>query len=275
MKTILPIAICAVLLCAILCIAGIVIHTKNENQREKQELSNSLYLEELENLKNERDEYEKEQKETQEKLKNYTVYQRFADGSFPIYVLYLGDATMYGAGVNPNTQSFRILLKQMYRDFTKNAIGTEISSRVNTEDVFKQALSSVKAYVGTYPLHLTYLCVDSDEKYTDYASNYEAIVRAAKEASDKADVVCIIHHNQSSEDAESIKKIAAHYGTLLVDMRSAFEDAGASSLESKDGIPNVEGNKLYADTIFAELKKAINESKAIKPTPSEPLFAQQ
>lgn len=275
MKNILTIAICAILISAILCIVCVVTHTENEEQRKREELSNTLYLEELEKLKEERKEQEKEQQLTKEKLKNYTVYQRFADGSFPIYVLYLGDATMYGAGVAPSTQSFRILLKQMYKDLTENVIGTELTSRTNIENAFKRALASVKAFSNEYPLHLTYLCVDSNEKYTDYASNYEAIVRVAKEANDKADVVCIIHHNQSSEDAESIKKIAAHYGTLLVDMRPIFDDAGALSLASEDGIPNVEGNQLYADTIFAELKKAIDENKAIKPTPSECLFAQQ
>ena len=86
MKNILPIAICAILISAILCIVGVVTHTENEEQRKREELSDTLYLEELEKLKNERKEYEKEQQQTKEKLKNYTVYQRFADGSFDIKI---------------------------------------------------------------------------------------------------------------------------------------------------------------------------------------------
>lgn len=275
MKKVILIAIVIVLILSIISIFAVSQNEKRLEAERQQALSDALYNAELEKIREEREKAEKERQEYLEKLRSYTVYQRLAERTISVNVLYLGDEVTYGAGVaRPSEDSWRILLKEKYKKYwSQNVIGTEGSHRHSTDgdDVLDYARKFAKSFVQLYPLHLAYLCIGSDEANTDFAYRYELIVEVVKQNNALADVVCIIQHGQSDEDAEAIMQIAEHYGAICVDMRPLFEGR-EEELLTEDGLPNVKGNEVYADAIIAEIRKAVDEDKQLIPCPEERLF---
>ncbi len=251
-------------------------HYKMLKEAERQQaLSDALYNAELEKIKEEREKAEKERQEYLEKLKNYTVYQRLAERTISLNVLYLGDEVTYGVGVDkPSVESWRILLKGLYKRYwSQNVIGTEISSFHATDgsDALAFARLALEEFSRLYPLHLTYICIGSDENLYDFAYRYERIVRVAKKNNALSDVVCIIQHGQTDEDAESISAIAEYYGAVCVDMRPHFEGR-EEELLTQQGYPNVKGNEVYADAIIEKIKEAVDTDKQLFACPEEFLF---
>ena len=280
-KHFLPILTCIALLIILVTFVTTTWREQSEEQRRQDAIADALHATELEKLKEIRAQQEKERLEKLEKNNTYTVYQRFEERSLNIHVLYIGDEVMYGAGVEPRTQSFRILLRNMYKKyFNPNIIGTELTPKKG-ENMFNYSREAILAFTSLYDLHLTYISIGSDESYTNYAYNYELLVRTAKlprakdDGEDKgrlSDVVCIIQHDQTDEDAEAIIAIAEYYGVICVDMRGVF-DGKESQLLTKDGLPNIKGNEAYADEIFPYLKKAITEQKETTVCPEEMLYS--
>ena len=275
MKRIILIAIVAVLLISLVTLFFINQSEKRAEAERKQALSDALYNAELEKIKEEREKAEKERQEYLERLRSYTVYQRLAERTISVNVLYLGDEVTYGAGVpKPSEQSWRILLKSRYKRYwSQNVIGTEGSHRHSTEgdDVLDYARKFAKSFVQLYPLHLAFICIGSDEATADFAYRYELIVEVVKENNALADVVCIIQHGQTDEDAKAIMQIVEHYGAVCVDMRPLFEGREEELLTEND-LPNEKGNEVYADAIIAEIKRAVDEDKQLFPCPDERLF---
>lgn len=281
LKHILPIVTCLSLIIILITFVTVTQRKTSEEARRQDAIASALHSVELEKLKIVRAQQEQERQELLEMNNTYTVYQRFEERALNIYILYVGDDVVYGAGVDPQTQSWRMLLRSMYKKyFNPNIIGTELTPKDESIDKFAYAKEAVEAFVNIYDLHLTYVSIGSDESYTDFAARYEEIVRAAKlprrkdNGKDKgalSDVVCVIQHDQSYGDAEAIKRIAEYYGALCIDMRPVFEGS-STPLTTENGLPNIRGNELYADTIFARLKKTITEQKMPIACPSEPLF---
>ncbi len=281
MKNFLLIILCLVLIVGLIAFVTLSNKQLDEEARERNAIAEALLSSELAKLREERDQREQERQEMLEKNHSYTVYQRLSEKALNTYVLYVGDEVVYGAGVDAQTQSWRMLLRALYkRYFHSNIIGTELTPTDSTLDKFSYARSAVNAFTDLYDLHLTFVSIGSNEEYTDFAARFEKIVRAAKipRAKDKgvdkgmlADVFCIIQHGQSDEDAEAIMQIAEYYGTVCIDMRPIFRGREAE-LTTDDGLPNVLGNQLYADEIFARLKKEMQNDKIPIACPDTPLF---
>ena len=281
MKNFLLIIVCLALIVGLVAFVTLSNKQMDEQARERDAIANALLSSELEKLREERDQREQERQEMLDKNSNYTVYQRLGEKALNTYVLYVGDEVVYGAGVNPQTQSWRMLLRALYkRYFHSNIIGTELTPPDSSMNKLSYAKSAVDAFTSMYDLHLTFVSVGSNEEYTDFAERFEKIVRAAKSprAKDKgvdkgvlADVFCIIQHGQSDEDAEVIMQIAEYYGTVCIDMRPIFRGREAE-LTTEEGLPNVLGNQLYADEIFARLKKEMQNDKIPIACPATPLF---
>ena len=280
-KHFLPIITCIALIIILATFVTTTRREQSEEQKRQDAIADALHSTELEKLKEIRAQQEKERLERIEMNNTYTVYQRFQERSLNIHVLYLGDEVMYGAGVDPRTQSFRILLRNMYKKyFNPNIIGTELTPKKG-ENIFNYSRNAITAFTSLYDLHLTYISIGSDESYTNFAYEYERIVRTAKlprqrdNGEDKgklSDVLCIIQHDQSDEDAEAIIAIAEYYGVICVDLRGIF-DGRENTMLDENGLPNIKGNEIYADEIFPYLKKAITELKETPPCPDEMLFS--
>lgn len=230
-------------------------------REELEELYDKLYSEAISRAEAYEERYEAEKKEKEYKEKTYSPYQRLSEEGMTTHMLYLGGMTLYGADVNPVTESFRVLLSDMYEKrltgHTDRKLASPNSELVNpfeyTERVF------FEEFIRGYKLNLLFLCFDSREDNENFAASYEKLARGAKEFNEKSEVFCIIQHNQSENDAEAIIEIAEHYGFIYVDMREHFE--GREELLTENGYPNAEGHKKYAEVIFEKLQSAIDEGR--------------
>jgi hemerythrin len=237
---------------------------KEEEMRKKEELEalyDKMYSEALSRAEAYEEKYEAERKEKEYKEKNYSPYERLSDKGMTTHMLYLGGTTLYGVDVNPVTEPFRVLLSSMYEAGFEGETDRKMASsmtEINNAFAYTEKVL-FEEYVKGYKLDLLFLCFDSREDNENFAISYESLARGAKEFNEKAEVFCIIQHNQKKEDADAIIKICEHYDFIYVDMRQHFE--GREELLTENGYPNVDGHKVYADAIYEELFSAVEEKR--------------
>ena len=260
----------ALFIFALVCVAiifGIVFvarQYREEEMRKKEELEalyDKMYSEALSRAEAYEEKYEAERREKEYKEKNYSPYERLSDKSMMTHMLYLGGTTLYGVDVNPVTEPFRVLLSEKYDSGFEGQTDRKMASpmtELNNAFVYTEKVF-FDEYIRGYKLELLFLCFDSREDNENFAVSYETLARSAKEFNEKAEVFCIIQHNQKKEDADAIIKICEHYDFLYVDMREHFE--GREELLTENGYPNVEGHKVYADAIYEELFSAVEEKR--------------
>ena len=264
--------ICAALLLALLVVTKDYARRNQKKREELNEYYESIYDDVIKRQEEYEKNYEQQKEERKNKEKNYSPYQRFADKSMSSTIFFLGDRVVYGSGVNPTAESFRVLLKNKYvkafPGYTESYVGSAQNGYINALTLSEEKMTS---YVKNYKLHLLILSIGSRDDYTDFGFFYERIIRLAKEYNPKSDVICIIQHGQTDEDAIIIKNLCLHYNLLCVDMREHFEGREAE-LTTAENLPNAEGNKIYADVLFDVMKAAVDEERKTEQAPDDGVY---
>ncbi len=264
--------LCVALLFALIVVTRDYARRNQEKREELNEYYESIYADVIQRQEEYEKNYEQQKEERRNKEKNYSPYQRLADKSMSSTIFFLGDRVIYGSGVNPITESFRVLLKnrcaEAFPGGTERYEGSAQNGYINALTLSEEKMSG---FVKKCKLHLLILSIGSREDYEDFGFFYERIIRLAKEYNPKSDVICIIQHGQTDEDAEIIENLCLHYDLLCVDMREHFEGREAE-LTTAENLPNVEGNKIYADVIFDVLKTAVDEERKTEEAPPSGIY---
>ena len=264
-KIIISISLCLLLLIGLIAVLN---NYSARNQAKREELEavyESLYEQAMLEIEENEKKREEELKERAEKEATYSPYEKLGEKGMITYVLYLGDRTANGKGLKDRNESFILLLRDKYDEFQGKSDRLAGTQSIEKPDGGTLAFLNrqIDIYISTSKLDLLFLCAGTHGQEEDFGKEYEKIVLKAKNHNKNSDVICIIEHDQSDEEAEAIIRISEHYELLCVDMRSPFESS-QETLLFEDGEPNEQGHQLYADEIFKVLKKAVEEKRGTK-----------
>lgn len=272
-KIIISISLCLLLLIGLIAVLN---NYSARNQAKREELEavyESLYEQAMLEIEENEKKREQELKERAEKEATYSPYEKLGEKGMITYVLYLGDRTANGKGLKDRNESFILLLRDKYDEFQGKSDRLAGTQSIEKPDGGTLAYLNrlIDIYIRNNKLDLLLLSVGTHGQEENFGKEYEKIVLKAKKSNQNSDVLCIIEHDQTDEEAEAIIRISEHYELLCVDMRPHFESEG-ETLVDEDGEPNEQGHQLYADEIFKSLREAVDEKRDARELKLEGVF---
>ncbi len=233
--------------------------------------------------------------QTQYVIPAKSAYRLLRDGD-PFCFYYVGDGDTYGVGASaPDScwryATFRSLRENYYpADKQKDLLGRLCNPFSDGSFIvpnYYTAAEDLRLSSLYFPFfrfmlfapgpgmeeanrHLTreeYQC--SAERKT------ELFLRQAKTFLQTGDILLIITHRDSDEQAAALRALAGHYNLLLCDMREVFASyKGSETLKTADGTLTDSGHRLYTDTILATVKAAVEAGRDAVSLEGDYLYAE-
>jgi hypothetical protein len=198
-----------------------------------------------------------------------SFYQKLKAGQ-DVNILVLGDSVGAGQGSSTPENSWVSMLEaSLEESYGSNVSVTNYSSDGATTYT---GYGILKQQEDTTEYDLAILCYalgdSSDDRFT---LGYEGMIRAVREIYSQCGIVEVIENRLASDSqrAESMTTLSEHYGTLLVDTRSVFEEN--DSYADKDSYPTDEGQKAYSDAVCAQIDQAVEANRGYSDKEIEPV----
>lgn len=215
-------------------------------------------------------------------------YRLLAEGVTDFSLLYFGDASIFGNGAsdflgNGNvtvSYPYRLQIREGLRERYRAPGGFRGRVYPHVSPSFEIGLADFIA--SPLNFRLAVLAPGSENLGTvagatfgrGFGSDLESMIRGIRSSRPYCDVLLVVPHASSAEEAEAILSLAAHYGLVAVDTRAIFT-ADPTLLHAEGehaGLPNDRGHAAYAAAILAAIDDAVTEGKVTPPLPTERLY---
>lgn len=193
-------------------------------------------------------------------------------------ILILGDYIAQGEGVEQKNKWSAILSDSMEKDYKAKP---SISLLTNKDQGIIKTLEDYNTKEATKKYDFAIICVGADDvgilKIEQFRKAYESLIRKIKEGNESCEVISIIESSIKLDKTypDTIKTICDYYGISYIDVREVFKQANVaySNLTTQDGqTPNVEGYKLYGNSIYKFIKTNVDKGKAVTSIKKELLY---
>jgi lysophospholipase L1-like esterase len=189
-----------------------------------------------------------------------------------IAILVIGDNIAQSEGVPEESKWHTLLGKAI-----EGSYGAKVSFKqlTGSKQVVTKALEDYNKQEAANKYDFVILCLGEYDivqgKLEDFKKNYETLIRKIKAGNPNCEVIPLIESSIQNNKTfpSAIKELADYYELPLIDERESFKqskvDYDKLMLTPKEKIiPNKEGYKLYADSIFNSVKGNVENGKKVK-----------
>jgi hypothetical protein len=199
-----------------------------------------------------------------------SFYQKLKAGQ-DVNILVLGDTVGTGEGSSAQENSWVSLLQATLEENYDSSVSvTNLSAADATTYTGYGTLMQQEGDGTEYDLAI--LCYALGDTSDDrFSLGYEAVIRAVRNSYTQCGIIEVIENRLESDSqrAESMTALSEHYGTLLVDTRSSFEENG--SYADDDGYPNDQGQQVYSQAVCAQIDQAVEADRGYSDREIEPV----
>jgi lysophospholipase L1-like esterase len=189
-----------------------------------------------------------------------------------IEILIIGDNIAQSEGVPEESKWHTLLGKAI-----EGSYGAKVNFKqlTGSKQVVTKALEDYNKQEAANKYDFVILCLGEYDivqaKLEDFKKNYEALIRKIKTGNPNCEVIPLIESSIQNNKTfpNAIKELADYYELPLIDERESFKQSKVAydklMLTPKEKIiPNKEGYKLYADSIFNSVKGNVENGKKVK-----------
>ncbi len=219
-------------------------------------------------------------------------YRLLSSGVSDFSLLYFGDASIFGLGASdfygaeddPAAYPYRLKIRAGLRESYDAPGGFTGHVYPYASPSFETGLADL---IATYDASLLNyrlaVLAPGNENVSatggptfgrGFAADLESMIRGIRSSLPYCDVLLVVPHTATEEEAAAILAVASHYGLVTVDVRQAFAaDATLMHAEGEHrGLPNDSGHTAYAEAILAAITAAANSGHTSPSLPADRLY---
>ncbi len=215
-------------------------------------------------------------------------YRLLSQGISDFELLYFGDATIFGYGASDfygerndtSAYPYRLQIRAGLRELYCAPEGFLGRVYPHITPSFEIGLADLIA--SPLNFRLAILAPSSDNVSATEGATFgrgftpdlESMIRGIRSSRPYCDILLVIPHSATDEEAEAILSLAAHYGLVTADVRPAFTaDATLVHTEGEHtGLPNDRGHTAYAEVILAAITDAADREHVSPALPAWRLY---